>query len=190
MKLPQGYYQNLDVLFLGRDLIGKFLMTYFDGVTTGGMIVETESYCGPEDRASHAFGNRRTKRNEIMYSSGGFAYVYRCYGIHALFNVVTGSLDIPHAILVRSVKPLIGVEEMIKRRKGRKNIASGPGNLTQALGIDTIHNGISLTGDKIWIEERGVKLPPKKILATPRIGVDYAGEDAYKPWRYILVDYL
>src|SRR6185437_5047411 len=113
-------------------------------VITGGMIIETEAYRAPEDRASHAFGNRRTKRNEVMYHDGGRAYVYLCYGLHALFNVVTNEEGIPHAILIRAIKPEIGVEEMLRRRKKSKvdkTLASGPGTVSQALGITTKHNG-------------------------------------------------
>lgn len=184
MILPLDYYQNDDALSLGRDLLGKFLVTYFNQQLTSGMIVETEAYCGPEDRASHAYADRRTKRNEVMFHNGGVCYVYRCYGIHALFNVVTNRSDIPHAILVRALQPVDGIEEMHKRRKHHKNLTKGPGVLTQALGIDTTHNGLLLTGSTIWIEDRQVQIPPEKILATPRIGVDYAGEDAHLPWRF------
>lgn len=189
MKLLEDYFQNSDVLWLGRDLIGKILMTRIDGYLTGGIIVETESYAGVEDKASHSYGGRRTKRNEVMYSSGGKAYVYRCYGIHALFNIVTNRAEIPHAILIRGIKPLEGIEVMLKRRKKamiEKRFAIGPGNLTQALGIDTVHNGLSLQSDLIWLEDRQLLLPADKIAATKRIGIDYAAEYALKPWRFVI----
>lgn len=189
-KLPHSYYTHHDVLFLSKDLLGKYLMTNLGGVVTGGMIIETEAYSGPEDRASHAYGNRKTKRNAIMYEKGGVSYVYRCYGIHALFNVVTNEAGIPHAILIRAIHPEIGIEKMLERRKQShvtKRLAGGPGTLTQALGIDTIHNGLPLTGHEIWIEDRGVKVKKKDIIASPRIGVDYAGEHALLPWRFQII---
>ncbi|MGK5594715.1 MAG: DNA-3-methyladenine glycosylase [Parachlamydiaceae bacterium] len=189
MKIPLQYYLNEDALFLGKDLLGKYLMTCFNGILTGGLIIETESYLGIEDRASHAYNQRRTKRNEIMYAEGGNAYVFRCYGIHALFNIVTNSKDQPHAILIRAIKPLVGIETMLVRRNKKKldrTLSGGPGTLTQALGIDVIHNGISLVGDKIWLEDHQISINPSLIQCTPRIGIDYAGEDAHKPWRFFV----
>jgi DNA-3-methyladenine glycosylase len=193
MKLPLEYYQQDDVLFLSRDLLGKFLVTYIDQQLTAGMIIETEAYRAPDDRASHAYGNRRTKRNEVMYHAGGVCYVYRCYGIHALFNVVTNHLNVPHAILIRAIKPVEGIDHMLIRRqkhKNDKNLASGPGTLTQALGIDTVHNGLSLLSSVIWIEDRHIIIPPESIITGPRVGIDYAGEDALLPWRFRTTDKL
>jgi DNA-3-methyladenine glycosylase len=185
--LPLDYYRHHDVLFLCRDLLGKYLMTYIDRKLTGGMIIECEAYRGPEDRASHAFGGRRTRRNEVMYSKGGLCYVYRCYGIHNLFNIVTHSKDIPHAILIRALKPVEGIETMlIRRRKEKvdKTLCGGPGTLTQALGIKLEHNGLPLSGPEIWVEDRGVKVPKNRIITGPRIGVAYAAEHARLPWRF------
>lgn len=185
--LPLKYYKHHDVVFLSRDLLGKYLFTHIGSKITGGMIIETEAYRAPEDRASHAFGNRRTKRNEVMYHEGGTSYVYQCYGIHALFNVVTNQADVPHAILIRAIKPEFGVEEMLRRRKKEKvdkTLSGGPGTVAQALGITLKHNGLKLTGPEIWIEDRGVVVAAEMILAGPRIGVDYAGEDALLPWRF------
>ncbi|KAF3361449.1 putative 3-methyladenine DNA glycosylase [Chlamydiales bacterium STE3] len=189
MKIASDYYLNEDTLFMGQDLLGKYLMTSFNNELTGGIIIETESYLGVEDRASHAFNNRRTKRNEVMYAEGGHAYVFRCYGIHALFNVVTSRREIPHAILIRAIKPVIGIETMLKRRKKSKvdsTLSGGPGTLTQALGIDLIHNGLSLSGCDIWLENREIAIEDGAIKSSPRIGIDYAGEDALKPWRFNL----
>lgn len=187
--LPLEYYQYHDVLFLSQDLLGKFLMTQIGPIVTGGMIIETEAYRAPEDRASHAFNNRRTKRNDTMFHEGGRGYVYQCYGIHALFNVVTNLAGIPHAILIRAIRPTVGIEEMLRRRhkeKLTKTIAGGPGTLTQALGINLSHNGCLLTGPLIWIEDRGVTPSPEEILIGPRIGIEYAGEHALLPWRFRL----
>ncbi|MBS4166650.1 putative 3-methyladenine DNA glycosylase [Neochlamydia sp. AcF65] len=187
-KLPLDFYLRDDVLQISQELLGKVLMTCINGVYTGGIITETEAYRGPEDRASHAYGGRRTKRNEVMYHAGGHAYVYRIYGIHAMFNIVTNSIEIPHAILIRAIKPTIGVEQMIKRRyktKNKASLAGGPGTLTQALGIDTIHNGLLLTGPLIWLEDHHICCEKKNLIIGPRVGIDYAGEHAHLPWRFI-----
>lgn len=160
-------------------------MTKIDDVLTGGMILETEAYRGPEDRASHAFNNRRTKRTEVMFQKGGIAYVYLCYGIHCLFNVVTNKNEIPHAILIRAIAPDCGINKMFQRRKKKKlhfTLTSGPGSVCQALGIHLIHNGHTLTKPPIWIEDRGYT--PKNIHVGPRIGIEYAKEDALLPWRF------
>lgn len=187
--LPLDFYQQDDVLQLSRDLIGKFLITDIQSKRTSGMIVETEAYRGPEDRASHAFGSRRTKRNEVMYHQGGISYVYLCYGIHSLFNIVTNKEGVPHAILIRAIEPDEGQEVMLERRQKRemtKIVTSGPGALSQALGITTKYNGVLLNTPPIWLEDRGIKIKSSDIIAGPRVGVDYAGEDALLPWRFRL----
>jgi len=183
MKLPSSYYLDEDVVFIAKDLLGKLFLTNIEGALTGGIFTETEAYKGMEDRACHAFGGRRTKRNDALYEEGGISYVYLCYGLHYLFNIVTNSKDTPHAVLIRAIKPVIGIDTMIKRRKREKDLTAGPGSLSQALGINLSHNKLSLVGDKIWIEE-GEK--PAEILATPRIGVEYAKEDALLPYRFVV----
>lgn len=189
VKLPLNFYTQEDVVEISRQLLGKFLFTFFDGSLTGGMIIETEAYKAPEDKASHAYGMRRTKRNASMYEEGGVCYVYLCYGLHALFNVVTNRKEIPHAVLIRSIEPSVGIETM-RARRGRQKIdrtlTNGPGSLTQALGINVSHNGLLLTGSQIWIEDRGIQVLDEMIIATPRIGIDYAGEDAQLLWRFNL----
>ena len=192
-KLPLDFYQKEDVLEISRQLLGKILLTHFDGEITGGIITETEAYRAPEDRASHAYLMKRTKRNEVMYQAGGICYVYLCYGIHALFNVVTHQKGVPHAILIRALQATIGIETMLSRRKKVKldnSLTAGPGALTEALGIKTVHNGISLLGDQIWIEDHGIIISCEDIVASPRIGIDYAGEDALLPWRFRLLKQL
>lgn len=187
LVLPLDYYLHHDVLFLSRDLLGKVLMTNIDGKITGGIIVETEAYRGPEDRASHASAGRRTNRNEVMYARGGYAYIYLCYGIHNLFNIVTNAKDIPHAILIRAIEPIQGIETMLIRRgkeKLQRTLTAGPGALSQALGINLNHNGMLLTGPEIWLEDRGMNYSPEQVVMRPRIGIDYAGEDAFLPWRF------
>jgi DNA-3-methyladenine glycosylase len=190
VKLEPGFYLGDDVLMIARKLLGKLLVTEFDGTTTSGRIIETEAYLGVTDRASHAYGGKRTGRTEVMFGKGGLSYVYLCYGIHHLFNVVTNKEDVPHAVLVRSIEPVDGKEVMMAR-SGHKSwshkIGSGPGNVSKALGILTRHSGISLLGDQLYIADDGFK--PGKILATPRIGVDYAGEDAFLPYRFVLTDH-
>lgn len=171
--LDDNFYLHDDVVALSRSLLGKYLFTSQNGSVQGGYITETEAYRGPEDRASHAYNMRRTKRTEVMFQKGGICYVYLCYGVHHLLNVVTNQENIPHAILIRGI------------RTQDTNIV-GPGNVTKALGIDMSFNGQSLlTKQRIWIEERS---PVNgKIISSPRIGIDYAGKDALLPWRFILI---
>jgi DNA-3-methyladenine glycosylase len=186
MKLREDFYQRSNVVKIARDLLGKVLFTRVEGFTTGGMIVETEAYSWKE-RGCHAFGARKTARNAIMFEKGGFSYVYMCYGIHYLFNVVTNREETPEAVLVRAVEPLEGVAKMMERRSLPKNgfhLTSGPGKLTRALGIGRSFNGKFLLDDEIWIEDSGIKVPSKTIVASERVGIDYAGEDARLPWRF------
>ncbi|HSV77312.1 MAG TPA: DNA-3-methyladenine glycosylase [Bacteroidales bacterium] len=189
--LPAGYYLHPDVEYLARDLLGKLIMTKIEGDgVTGGIITETEVYKGETDRASHAFGGRRTARTETMYMQGGVAYVYLCYGVHHLFNVVTNMAGIPHAVLIRGIEPLYGREKMAQRLNLVNLVArnlSGPGKLTKALGIDRRHDKTLLTGSTIWIEDIGVQVKPEEIASGPRIGVAYAGEHAMLELRYRLV---
>jgi DNA-3-methyladenine glycosylase len=188
-KLKPGFYLREDVLEITHELIGKFLVTNMEGTVTSGMIVEAEAYNGSIDKASHAYKDRRTKRTEVMYAEGGVAYVYLCYGIHHLFNIVTNKKDIPHAILIRAVIPKDGVNKILERRnqdKVTKKISNGPGTVSSALGIKTVHSGVSLSGNIIWIEDRGITFKKKDIITSPRIGVDYAGKDALLPYRFRL----
>jgi DNA-3-methyladenine glycosylase len=189
-KLKRGFFVRPDVLQISRELLGKFLMTRIgNDHITGGMIVETEAYAGPEDRASHAYNSRRTSRTEIMFHEGGVAYVYLCYGIHHLFNIVTNVEGIPHAILIRAIEPSDGIDQMLLRRNMKEvspKLSGGPGTLTQALGIKTTQTQTDLTGEQIWLEDRGFLVPEDEIIAGPRVGVSYAGEDAENPWRFQL----
>lgn len=187
MKLPEAYYYNPDVVALSRDLIGKYLFTSIDGETTGGYIVETEAYAGVIDRASHAFGGKLTPRTQTMHMQGGVSYVYLCYGIHEMFNIVTSVEGQPHAILIRAIQPTDGLDIMMHRRNMetvKPNITKGPGSVAKALGISRKINALSLQSDIIWIEDRGLTFPDAEVAAGPRIGVDYAGEDALLPYRF------
>lgn len=188
--LPKEFYRRGDVVQVSRDLLGKVLCTRTDGMLTSGIITETEAYCGRNDKACHAF-ERRTKRTETMYKSGGIAYVYLCYGIHHLFNIVTNKEELADAVLVRAIRPVDGKELMLERR-GMESVSpkltAGPGRLSQALDITTNYNGVDLAGNTLWIEDRGYSFSDEKIQSSTRIGVDYAGEDAQKPWRFFIRD--
>lgn len=188
-KLPFSFYQLQDVNELAVRLLGKQLYTFIDGELTGGTIVETEAYNGIEDKASHAYGGRFTDRTKIMYEDGGASYVYLCYGIHHLFNVVTAPKGTPHAVLIRGLEPITGVNVMLRRRNMpavKPNITAGPGALSKAMGIDKKLNAKDLCGEEIWIEDQGVIINSKDIVAAPRVGVDYAGDHALLPWRYYI----
>jgi DNA-3-methyladenine glycosylase (3mg) len=185
-RLSHTFYTRTNVVQIAKDLLGKVLCTNFDGLRTEAIISETEAYAGITDKASHAFGGRRSNRTEIMYWQGGCAYIYLCYGMYSLFNVVTNVEDVPHAVLIRGAAPLSGMEFMLQR-SGKKKLTPdflvGPGKLSKALGIHYSQTGMSLSENTIWIEDRGIVIPPKSIVATPRIGVDYAEEDAALPSR-------
>ena len=189
MKLLRDFYLRDDVVEVSRDLLGKVLCTRLIGQTTKAIITETEAYAGVGDKASHAYGGRRTKRTEPMFGEGGAAYVYLCYGIHHLFNVVTNQAETPHAVLIRAGKPLEGSTLMQERRRKQKidkTLLAGPGSISQALGITTELTGISLLGDKVWIEEQDQVAEATQIEIGRRIGIDYAQEDASRPYRFIL----
>jgi DNA-3-methyladenine glycosylase len=190
--LLREFYTREDVVQIARDLLGKVVYTSFNSELTAGIINETEAYAGVTDRASHAYNNRRTNRTEIMYLNGGTAYVYLCYGIHSLFNIVTSVIDNPHAVLIRGIEPLHGIEIM-KMRSGKNRIESrngiGPGNVSKLLGINVIHTGLDLCNNepgksKIWLQDEGIKIPENEIITGPRIGIAYAAEDAFLPFRF------
>lgn len=188
MILPEDFYQRTDVVKIARELLGKVLVTKVAGVVTSGMIVETEAYSWKE-RGCHAYDARKTQRNAIMFEKGGYAYVYLCYGMHNLFNVVTNKNDVAEAVLVRALEPVHGVKEMEMRRGTLANkfhLTSGPGKLTKALGIDRKLNGKFLLDNEVWIEDTGKKISAGNIEASARIGIDYAGEDARLPWRFTI----
>lgn len=189
-KLNREFYIRPRVLEVARDILGKLLVVPTEeGERVSGMIVETEAYQGPQDRASHAYGGRRTKRTETMYSRGGVAYVYFVYGMYNQFNVVCNVEDIPHAVLIRAVEPVEGFEVMRQRRPTStdNNLTNGPGKLCIALGIDRQLNRADLLGDSVWLEEFR-NIPRTKIARGPRIGIDYAEKWIDKPWRFWIRD--
>jgi DNA-3-methyladenine glycosylase len=189
VKLCRKFYLRDDVVAISRDLLGKVLCTQIDGAPSKMIITETEAYAGVSDKASHAYSGRRTKRTEPLFGDGGVAYVYLCYGIHHLFNVVTNKYDVPHAVLIRAGEPLSGTDVMLQRRgktKLDKALLAGPGSLAKALGITTGHSGLNLMNGRIWIEDHGTDVADDAVTIGPRIGVDYAGEDALRPYRFRL----
>ena len=187
--LPESFYLSNNVVQISQALLGKVLETNISNRKTSGVIVETEAYAGKHDRASHSYQNKKTQRNSAMFKDGGHAYIYLCYGIHSLFNVVTNIKGTPQAVLIRAIEPVNGIEQMLKRRKMKKlstNLTSGPGKLCQALGISLQHNKVSLQGPNISVYDSGITVSRSSIIACPRIGVDYAGKDALKPWRFYI----
>lgn len=191
--LPASIFSEEDVVLLAQYFLGKLLVTYLDGVLTSGRIVETEAYRGPEDQASHAYANKKTQRTRVMFEEGGKAYVYLCYGIHHLFNVVTGKAGVPHAVLVRAVEPVENVEVMLKRRRMEiltPRLTAGPGVLSQALGIQVAFSGVDMRKmhSHVWLEDRGEEVGVADILSSARVGVEYAKEHASLPWRFRIKD--
>lgn len=188
-KLSRSFYRQQNVVQISRGLIGKVICTHIQNQLTAGMITETEAYCGRNDKACHANNGLRTGRTEVMYGPPGHAYIYLCYGIHHLFNVVTNREGLADAVLVRSIQPVEG-ESFILGRRGMKElkpiVSNGPGKLTQALGITTFDDGTDLMGNRIWIEDRGHPILDSQIIASTRIGVEYAGDHAKRPWRFYL----
>ena len=186
-KLNIDFYGGADVVQIAKNLLGKILVTTFNGNFTSGRIVETEAYVGITDKASHSFGGRRTQRNEHMFNKGGVAYVYICYGIHTMFNVVTNKTNTPDAVLIRALEPVEGIECMLQRTQKKQldhTCTKGPGNLCRAMGIAKIHSGISLNSNEIFIADDGFVLNDDAIAASKRIGIDSAGIDALLPYRF------
>ncbi len=186
-KLPLSFYERDDVVTIAKELLGKVLCTNIGGLYTAGKIVETEAYNGRTDKACHSHIHGKTKRTRIMFGRAGKAYIYLCYGIHHLFNVVTNQEGRADAVLIRGIEPVDGIATILDRRgKTRldRSAGGGPGIVSQALGITMDLYGTDLLGDLIWIEDRSIPVNEKKIIASPRVGVDYAGEDALLPWRF------
>lgn len=186
MKLTKEFYQRSNVVTIARELIGKKLFSRVNKLVTAGIIVETEAYSWKE-KGCHAYGQKKTLRNEVMFSTGGYVYVYLCYGMYHLFNVVTNVSGKAEAVLIRAVEPVAGIDSMHERRKVKNDfqLTSGPGKLTKAMGITRNHNGKWLEDDEVWIEE-GRIVKKNEIVSAKRIGIDYAGEDADLPWRFYL----
>lgn len=186
--LPSSFYQNENVVRVAKSLLGKFLVTNFNNHLTSGMIVETEAYSWIE-QGCHAYQQKKTTRNYPMFEEGGVSYVYLCYGVYELFNVVTNKVGIADAVLIRALEPHDGLDVMLRRTRAKSTsrITSGPGKLTRALGITRKHNRLDLTsGDKIWLEDKGKKVAPRQIVSSSRIGLNFKNKDALLPWRFTL----
>lgn len=191
MKLKKDFYTRGNVVEIARDLLGKILVTKIENKITSGIIVETEAYNGIYDKACHAYNGRKTERNKVMYEEGGRSYVYFCYGMHYLFNVVTNKKDIPDAVLIRGIIPYDGknfIFQRISEKSLKKGVLNGPGKVTKALGIDKTFNNISLLGNRIYLVDEGMSIDEQQIVVSTRIGVDYAEEDALLPYRFYLSD--
>lgn len=191
MILPKEFYTQDNVVSVAKQLLGKVLYTRIDNIVSAGIIIETEAYAGILDKASHAYGNKRSKRTEIMYQEGGCAYIYLIYGMYSLFNVVTYLAGVPHAVLVRSIIPYQGLEIMHQRRNGKAlslKDGIGPGRLSRLLGINYKLTGIPLIksdeGDAIWIEDNKIDVLENNIQIGKRVGIDYAEEDAELLYRF------
>jgi DNA-3-methyladenine glycosylase len=187
-KLSIDWYLRTDVVQQARELLGKVICTNINGQFTAGIITETEAYAGEIDRASHAFGGKKTARTATMYQQGGIAYIYLCYGMHHLFNVVTAPEGIPHAVLLRGIQPLQSFDLMRLRRKNKKHgkgFSDGPATAAQALGLHTSLNGSSLLSNLIWLEDHAFNVDDSEVAILPRVGVDYAGSDALLPYRFV-----
>ena len=186
-KITLDFYRRKDVVAIAKELLGKIIVTKFEGICTSGRIVETEAYVAHVDKASHSFGGRRTAKNEHMYAKPGTAYVYICYGMHQMFNVVTNEKDIPDAVLVRALEPLTGIDTMLQRT-GKKvldfTLTKGPGNVGKAFGIFKKHSGLHLRGNEIYLADDGVRLKENEIGISNRIGVEGAFPDSELPYRF------
>jgi DNA-3-methyladenine glycosylase len=189
VRLGKAFFTQ-EALEVAPLLLGKFLVSHIGGAKTVGKIVETEAYCGVEDKACHAYNNRRTRRTEVMFQEGGLAYITLCYGLHHMFNVVTGKANSPQAVLIRAIEPIENVSLMLERRSmlpPKKQFTSGPGTLTKALGITTDYHGISLIdSDLIYLEDSNIIIDERNIVASPRVGIDYAEAWKDMPWRFRL----
>ena len=188
-KIPLSFYTRKDVVEIAKDLIGKIIVTNFDGSITSGRIVETEAYVAITDKASHSFGGKRTARNEHMYAAAGTAYVYICYGMHQMMNIITNDKNIPDAVLIRAVEPLEGINIMLQRTGKKtldKTLTRGPGNVGKALGIFKHHSGNLLLGNKIYLMNDNAKINEEQIGTSVRIGVESAGADSLLPYRFYL----
>lgn len=188
-KIPLSFYNRKDVVQIARELLGKIIVTNINGEITSGRIIETEAYIGITDKASHSYGGKRSPRNEHMYSAPGTAYVYICYGMHQMMNIVTNKKGIPDAVLIRAIEPLHGIDIMLKRTAKKtldRTLTGGPGNVGKALGIFKYHSGVSLLDKEIFLLDDNYKIANGDIGISKRIGVESAGADGLLPYRFYI----
>ena len=190
--ISKEYYESTDAREIAKFLLGKIVVSTIENLKTVAIIVETEAYMAPDDLACHARGDRRTPRTETMFGAAGMSYVYRCYGIHHLFNVVTAPEGMAHAVLIRAVQPLEGMDIMQKRRKWSNTtpqLTNGPGKWTQAMGITDTLDGLDLTTTQSWIQifDSDGLVRDDEIISGPRVGMSsLTRECGYYPWRYYI----
>ena len=187
-KLPATFFQRLDPLQIARDLLGKHLYTNIDGIVTAGRVVETEAYRHEGDHSLTMHLQRKREQAKGLYVPGGHAYIYTVYNKYALFNIATHDAEHPDTVLIRAVEPTVGVAEMLHRRglpAAKRALTAGPGVLSQALGITPALTGQLVTGEMLWFEDHGETIAPVEIVASARVGLEYAGpEAAGLPWRF------
>jgi DNA-3-methyladenine glycosylase len=192
LVLPLAFFQRPDVLLTARELLGKHVCTLLDGELTTGRIVETEAYRHEGDPSITLHLQRKARQAQALYQPGGHAYLYTVYRVHTLFNITAHDADHPDAIIIRAIEPLEGVEVMLRRRglaKVARNLTAGPGVLSQALGLTPALNGEPLTGPRIWLENAGENISEENIVASSRVGLEYAGDEAVAlPWRFRVKD--
>jgi len=190
--LPLAFYQRPDVLTIARELLGKHVFTRLAGELTGGRIVETEAYRHEGDPSITLHLQRKAKQAQALYQPGGHAYLYTVYRVHTLFNLTVNDAAHPDAVLIRAIEPLEGIDTMLRRRglaKVARNLTAGPGVLSQALGLTPALNGELLTGPTIWLEDAGEIITDDNVLASSRVGLEYAGDEAVAlPWRFRVKD--
>ena len=190
--LPLSFYQRSDVLTIARELLGKHVCTRLAGELTTGRIVETEAYRHEGDPSITLHLQRKRTQAQALYQPGGQAYLYNVYRIHTLFNITTHDAEHPDAVLIRAIEPLAGTDVMLRRRglaAPARNLTAGPGVLSQALGLTPALNGELVTGPHIWLADAGEVIVEENILASSRVGLEYAGPEAVAlPWRFRLKD--
>ncbi len=187
-RLLLDFYEREDVVKIASELLGKIVVTNINGQVTSGRIVETEAYVAHIDKASHSFAGKRTMRNEHMYGHPATSYIYICYGMHQMLNVVTNKKDVPDAVLIRALEPVSGIDIMLERTGKTvldNTLTKGPGNVGKALGLSKEHSGKDLLADELFIyEDDESKIPHQKIGISKRIGIDSAGADSLLPYRF------
>jgi DNA-3-methyladenine glycosylase len=190
--LPLAFFQRPDVLLIARELLGKHVFTRIDGELTGGRIVETEAYRHEGDPSITLHLQRKARQARALYQPGGHAYLYTVYRVHTLFNITANDAAHPDAVLIRAIEPLEGIAIMQRRRglaKLARNLSAGPGVLSQALGLTPALNGELVAGPQIWFEDAGEVIADENVLASSRVGLEYAGEEAVAlPWRFRVKD--